>query len=65
METKTKTFDCVAMKRKGAEQVLRETRGMTREEELAYWARGTEQLLARRKALQDARKAARPRESPR
>ena len=57
---KTKTFDCVGMKDKGAEQVLRETHGMTREEELAYWARGTEGLLARQKALRDARKQSCP-----
>ena len=54
MRMKMKAFDCVAMKHKGAERVLRETLGMTRAEELAYWTRGTEELLARQKALQDA-----------
>lgn len=57
MATRKKAFDCVAMKRKGAEQVLRETHGMTREEELAYWARGTEELLARQEALRGTHKA--------
>ena len=41
---KTKTFDCVEMKRQGAEKVQQELAGMTREEEIAFWQRGTEEL---------------------
>ncbi len=52
MATKTKTFDCVKMKHKGAEKVQREIRGMTREEELAYWAKGTKRLLEEQARLQ-------------
>jgi len=46
-----KTFDCVAMQRKGAERVRRETAGMSKEEVLAYWQRGTEELLLEQAAL--------------
>jgi len=51
MATKTKRFDCVAMKRRGAERVRRATQGMTREEEFAFWARGTEELLREQRIL--------------
>lgn len=40
----TKTFDCVEMKRQGAEKVQQELAGMTLEEEIAFWQRGTEEL---------------------
>ncbi len=43
MKTK-KTFDCVEMKRRGAEEVQRTLAGMTPEEELAFWQNGTEEL---------------------
>jgi len=32
-----KDFDCVEMKRKGAEKIYEEIKDMTRAEELAYW----------------------------
>lgn len=51
MGTKKKKFDCVEMKRRGAEKVQRATQGMTREEELAFGARGTAELLLEQKAL--------------
>ena len=54
MERKKKAFDCVEMKRKGAEAILRATAGMSREEELAYWARGTADLLKLQKRLREA-----------
>ncbi len=44
MKTKTKTFDCIEMKRRGAEHVRRLTSGMTPEEELEFWHRETEEL---------------------
>ncbi len=50
MKTPRKKFDCVEMMHKGAEKVRRETEGMSREQELAYWQRGTEEL----KRLQDS-----------
>lgn len=48
-----KRFDCVRMKREGAERVQEEIRNMTREEELAYWQQGTREL----EALRTARKS--------
>lgn len=44
MKPKRKTFDCIEMKRRAAEKIMGEIGGMTREEELAYWERGTEEL---------------------
>jgi hypothetical protein len=55
MNKKAKKFDCVEMKRKGAEKVRRATRGMTREEELAFWERGTAELLELQKNDQKAK----------
>jgi hypothetical protein len=46
-----KQFHCVKMKRKGAERVRRETAGMSQAEVLAYWQRGTEELLQEQAAL--------------
>lgn len=57
---KTKTFDCVEMKRKGAEKVQGEIAGMTLEEELAYWQRGTEEL----RAMQESRRKAKSHDGP-
>jgi len=34
---KTKTFDCVDMKRQAASRIYEETQGMTLEERQAYW----------------------------
>ena len=36
---KKKDFDCVEMKRKAQAKIHRKTKGMTREEEVAYWNR--------------------------
>ncbi|MHC5119988.1 MAG: hypothetical protein ACYSO7_00455 [Planctomycetota bacterium] len=46
-----KTFDCIEMKRKGAERVMKRTEGMTLEEELKYWQEGTANLRERQKQL--------------
>lgn len=45
-------FDCVLMKRRGARLVRRKLKGMTREEELAYWQEGTRRLRERQLDLQ-------------
>jgi len=58
--TKTKTSDCVSIKRKGAEKVRQETAGMTLEQELAYWRQGTEEL----RSLQRSRRKAKQVDSP-
>jgi len=44
---KTKTFDCVQMKREGAAEIMRRLEGMTRAQRRAYWNRRTEELIAR------------------
>ena len=41
---KNKDFDCVEMKRRGAERVIAETAGMTPEQELEYWRIATKAL---------------------
>jgi len=41
---KTKTFDCVEMKRRGAEWVQKRLASMTPEQELEYWRQQTEEL---------------------
>ena len=48
---KTKTFDCVEMKRQGAGKVQQELAGMTLEEEIAFWQSGTEQLRQRQRQI--------------
>lgn len=50
---KTKTFDCIQMKRHGAEQVMKRLKGKTIPEQLEYWKTGTEEL---RKHQQDLRR---------
>lgn len=46
-----KKFNAVEMKRSGAEQIYQRTRKMSRAEELAYWARRTEELGIEQKRL--------------
>ena len=46
-----KKFDCVQMKRTGAAKVARRILGMTRKEELAFWAEGTRKLVASQKKM--------------
>lgn len=41
---KTKTFDCVQMKRRGAELVRKRLEGKTFKQQLEYWKKGTHQL---------------------
>ena len=48
----TKTFDCVAMKRRGAAHLRARVEEMTREERLAFWAKETEKM--RREAREDS-----------
>ena len=51
MAPKTKTFDCVEMKHRGAELVRHEIEGASPEEELKYWRVGTEELRNRQRLL--------------
>jgi hypothetical protein len=51
LKMKTKMFDCVEMKHRGAERVMKRMEGMTLEEQLQYWQRGTEELRKLQKSL--------------
>lgn len=53
---KTKIFDCVEMKRKGAERVVERIEGMTLEEQLNYWQEGTARLRERKNKLASKQK---------
>ena len=57
MKKKDKPFDCVEMKRAAAAQVHALTKDMTIEEEVEFWRKETELLLADQKAAKE--KAAR------
>ena len=41
---KTKTFDCVRMKRRGAELVQNKIKDKTPAEQLKFWKQGTDKL---------------------
>jgi hypothetical protein len=47
---KTKTFDCVEMKHRGAEKVREQTKDMTPEQELAFWHERS-RILRRRQEI--------------
>ena len=53
MKAKTKKFDCVAMKRRGAAIVRTDIAGMTVAEQLAHWNKGEERLRALQAELRD------------
>ncbi len=53
---KTKTFDCVEMKRKGSAFVYEQLKGMTQDEEIAYWEVKTRELRLELQRLTEARK---------
>lgn len=44
---KTKTFDCVNMKHRGAAKVRQQTAGMTPDEEMTFWRQKTQALQER------------------
>ena len=50
---KTRGFDCVQMKHRGAEKVLEKIAGMTREQELEYWRERSQHLRARQQAMKN------------
>lgn len=45
---KTKTFDCVEMKRRGSERIIKELKNLSAEEQLSYWRKGREEMLGRK-----------------
>lgn len=58
---KTMTVDCVALQHRGGEAVRKATAGMTREEEVAYWARQTQEFREEQAAARARRERPRPR----
>ena len=52
-----KTFDCVEMKRRGADKVREAIGGMTPQQELKYWRDRTRQLRLQQKTRTVQRKA--------
>lgn len=52
-----KNFDCVELKRRGAQRVYEATKGMTAEQEVEFWRRRTarlrRQIRARKRAAPD------------
>ena len=44
---KTKTFDCVAMKRAAAEKIYEEIKDASPAEQYAYWKTGEDELRAK------------------
>ncbi len=51
-----KTFDCVAMKRRGAEKIYKQVAGMTTEQELAFWQHRTDTLKQRQHSIRNRRR---------
>jgi len=54
---KTKAFDCVQMKRSGADLVRKQLQGKSFQQQLEYWKKGTEDL---KKLQKQARERVRP-----
>jgi hypothetical protein len=52
---KTKTFDCVQMKRQGAELVRNKLEGKSPKEILAYWQKGTAELKERQRRKKNSK----------
>lgn len=51
---KKKPFDCVEMKRRGAEKVRQQTQNMTPQQELEFWQRKTETLRIRQEKIKSS-----------
>ena len=52
---KAKTFDCVEMKHQGAAKVREQTKGMTLEQELAFWRERSRILRQRQESAKEGR----------
>ena len=50
---KTKTFDCVETKHRGAEELQKKTAKMSLEEELAFWRERTQTLREHQKKAKE------------
>jgi hypothetical protein len=62
---KTKTFDRVEMKRRGAAKVREKLRGMTEEEQIAFWRKATLDLRKLKERLHRGREGPRKRSGAR
>ena len=51
---KTKTFDAVRMKHRGAERVMKQLEGKSLQEQLEYWQKGTDDLKKLQRKLKKA-----------
>jgi len=51
---KRKMFDCVCMKRQGADRVKKQLEGKSLQEQLEYWQKGTEDLKRLQQKLKKA-----------
>ena len=49
---KVKKFDCVEMMHRGAEEVQKKIRGMTKKEEIAFWRERSRTLIQRQSKTQ-------------
>ena len=45
---KTKAYDCVELKRHGAEKIIKELEKLSVEKQLSYWRKAREEMLARK-----------------
>ncbi len=52
---KTKTFDCVQMKRQASARIYETIKGMTVEEEVEYWRKHTEDLRVQQEVAKQQR----------
>ncbi|GIV18031.1 MAG: hypothetical protein KatS3mg022_3466 [Armatimonadota bacterium] len=52
---KTKSFDCVRMKREGAERLLRQLESLTPEERRAFWEERYQRLRERQQQRKQGR----------
>ncbi len=50
---KTKSFDCVEMKRRGSLRIYEETKDLTPEEKAAYWKRQNEGMFDHQRRLRE------------
>ena len=48
---KNKSFDCVEMKRKGAEAVYQKVASLSKEQQLEYWRQGSVSLKAQKQSV--------------
>ena len=56
--TTKKTFDCIKMKRRGAERIYTQIANMTLKEQLAFWQERTELLRKRQQTVKTRRDTA-------